>query len=326
MNTTDFFNHHKIVPKTTLSLPTTLSSLPTTPDDSDWERKTPSRSRNIAFSELYVNRVEGVEGRPRRQGNAIPPSSRNHSPDRNESNKRFANIKFCKNLIKYGKCSFYGCTFAHNRKTFNPSCIFQEFCKYKGDKCTFLHPEESFEEYCTKLKIPEDPEEDSEEKIKPVNIGGGAVLNEDEQRKSDYLDTTYYGEPDTPSCTPDLTNENSFECDSPAELNILIEEEPGSIIENIDTSPKTLCDRIFSKEMEEKNSDYCIIPADAEASYYLVKKSIREGKRKITIEFNDIENSNTTYCLIPTDLKVSLYLVKLAITNRKKKITIEFND
>ena len=318
MNTNEFFNH-KIVPKTL--------SFPSTPDDSDWERKTPSRSRNIAFSELYVNRVEGVEGRPRRQGNAIPPSSRNHSPDRNESNKKFANIKFCKNLIKYGKCSFYGCTFAHSRKTFNPSCIFQEYCKYKGDKCPFLHPGESFEEYCTKLKIPEDPEENSEEKIKPVNIyGGDTVSNKDEQRKSDYLDTTYYGEPETPSCTPDLTNENSFECDTPAELNLLIEEEPGSIIENIDTSPKALCDRIFSKEMEEKNSDYCIIPADAEAAYYLVKKSIREGKRKITIEFNDIENSNTVYCLIPTDLKVSLYLVKLAITNRKKKITIEFND
>ena len=60
----------------------------------------------------------------------------------------FLHKKFCKNIIKYGKCGVEGCGFAHSLSEFNPSCIFEDSCRYKGIGCNFLHPGESFEEYC----------------------------------------------------------------------------------------------------------------------------------------------------------------------------------
>lgn len=226
--------------------------------------------------------------------------------DRTDINKRFANRKFCKNIINYGKCNFYGCSFAHDRETFNPSCIFREYCKYKGDKCPFLHPEESFEEYCEKLNIPED------------NLDKDVLqYPSEEPRKSDYLETSFVSESDSDNSEYTSPLEHSFS------------EEPGSTPQEEGEGEGIVTGDLFFKEKEGEVSDnsiYCIIPIDEEAACYLVKKYISEGKRKIIIEFNDIVEVNTAYCLIPADFKVAIHLVKLAINNKKKKITIEFND
>jgi hypothetical protein len=402
------------------------------------ERKelTRNSSRFLDFSEDTINlkRTEGFNI---------------FSSDKNELRKRLVNKKFCKNIIKYGKCHIEGCSFAHSIDTFNPRCIFEDVCKYQGTKCTFLHPQESFEEYCKKLNIPINGElnksyDTRRDEVPPVErsrgrtrsegldhresplephslalrspLGSGGDLggfapssqrreaplparakrearsdrpykdcssesssrsvspykkNKSEYiRKSDYLDTSYNSDADISTSSPYSPEDTGLSDNSISPIHIESSDEPGSPSNTEEgnssgksdkstfTSPVfvpffenlNICDDIASLSRRdyvppsialpdgpfgagiasrpdgECNTTYCVIPTDMNAAFYFVKMAINGGKRKITIEFNDIASDTTTYCLMPTDIKASIYFVKMAVNSGKKKITIEFND
>jgi len=389
------------------------------------------------------------------------------SSDKNELRKKLINKKFCKNIIKYGKCTIEGCSFAHSIDTFNPKCIFEDVCKYQGTTCIFLHPHESFEEYCKKFDIPingnfksykEFSFGSSSRSISPNKSGyssrsispnksGYSSRNISPNksgytRKSDYLDTSRSSDTDTVTPTTPSSPEssglscNNFlsitapssqssegvymesngeepgspsilkdgECDSPT----LFEESPQDLpspfgregdlggfapsspqrgrealefgraptwglgespkasgvgersrgrtrSEGLDQRESPLEPHSLAKpdransgasrplwglegakpprspprpkgEREARSDTHCVIPADINAALYFVKMAVNSGKRKITIEFNDIVGDAEMYLSIPIDIKASLYFVKMAINSGKRKITIEFND
>ena len=337
------------------------------------ERKELTRisSRFLDFSEDTINlkRTEGFNI---------------FSSDKNQLRKRLVNKKFCKNIIKYGNCHIEGCSFAHSIDTFNPRCIFEDVCKYQGTTCAFLHPQESFEEYCKKLNIPINGELNKSYDTSPY----GAVERSDRPykdcssksssrsvspykkkpykdcssepssrsvspykkkseyiRKSDYLDTSYNSDTDISISSPCSPVSSGLSDNSISPIHIESSDEPGSPSNTEEgnssgksdkTSPVfvpffenlNICDGIapLSLPVGECNTTYCVIPTDMNAAFYFVKMAINGGKRKITIEFNDIASDTTTYCLMPTDIKASIYFVKMAVNSGKKKITIEFND
>lgn len=319
------------------------------------ERKelTRNSSRFLDFSEDTINlkRTEGFNI---------------FSSDKNELRKRLVNKKFCKNIIKYGRCHIEGCSFAHSIDTFNPRCIFEDVCKYQGTKCAFLHPQESFEEYCKKLNIPINGEpnksydtspygaverrpykdcssESSSRSVSPYKKNKSEYI-----RKSDYLDTSYNSDADISTSSPCSPVSSGLSDNFISPIHIESSDEPGSPSNTEEgnssgksdkttfTSPVfvpffenlNICDGIapLNRPVGECNTTYCVIPTDMNAAFYFVKMAINGGKRKITIEFNDIASDTTTYCLMPTDIKASIYFVKMAVNSGKKKITIEFND
>jgi hypothetical protein len=58
--------------------------------------------------------------------------------------------RYCRNVLKFGKCNRSECTFAHTMEQYNPvKCDFGKGCKKQG--CTFIHPHETKESHCKRV-------------------------------------------------------------------------------------------------------------------------------------------------------------------------------
>lgn len=301
-------------------------------------------SRSLDFSEEEISKK-------RTEGFTI------FSSDKNELRKNLTNKKFCKKVIKYGFCNTENCTFAHTIEEFNPECIFGEACKYQGLTCNFLHPGESFVEYCKKLNI----DERYFRKSSPLQKESGGTPDRrlghrdrsgaasppleiyntppstppkhvDRNLRSDYLDTS--SESDKSDFSPPRMLNSDREEESRLPPPYLTIDNNKVVTKNEKatfTSPVFLPVKIFDRLNinSEKELKYttCIVPANLDLIKYLIKLFINDGYKRIDFEFTDItDNVNTIqpFWRIPADWQATFYMVRIAIKDNIKKITIEF--
>lgn len=236
--------------------------------------------------------------------------------EKKDIKKNLVNKKFCKNIIYTGQCNIEGCSFAHSLKEFNPSCMFGYACKYQGDKCKFLHPNESFEQYCKLLNIPV-----SENQPNMSLEGENTIVTNFEIRGDDHalpFSRKNSSEEQNPISYPPPPPYPYEEKDKDVDLNNLTisdySEENSRIMSLSQTpiipaSPKT--------------------PSSLETPESPIKNLTRDKYINSNIPFCLEEKYSTppdSYCIIPSDINIAMSFVKMAIDTGKKSICITFND
>jgi len=68
--------------------------------------------------------------------------------------KEVKNTRLCNSIINNWKFCREDCNYAHSIIELKPiECIFKEDCKFKSDKCKYIHSKESVENYCERLGL-----------------------------------------------------------------------------------------------------------------------------------------------------------------------------